>query len=163
QLFIEREDFSETPPKDWKRLAPGRSVRLIGAFVIRCHQVIKGRAGEILELRCEYDPQTRGGNAREGQEVSGTLHWVEATRSVPAEVRLYDRLFTVEEPDAEGDLLQHLNPNSLVVVKEARLEPALASAPADRRFQFLRQGYFVADSADSRPGAPVFNRVIGLK
>jgi glutaminyl-tRNA synthetase len=162
-LFLEREDFSENPPKDWKRLAPGRYVRLIGAFVLKCEEVVHGPSGEIQELRCTYDPRSKGGHAAKGQKISGTLHWVDAATSVPAEVRLYDRLFTVEQPDADGDFIQHINPKSLVVAKKARVEPAVAKSPADTRFQFLRQGYFAADVVDSRPDALVFNRVISLK
>jgi len=162
-LFIEREDFSEHPPKGWKRLSPGAQVRLMGAFVIKCEQVVRGATGEIQELRCSYDPTSKGGKAAGNQKVSGTLHWVDASRSLAAEIRLYDRLFDVEQPDAEGDFLRHLNPKSLVVAKGARVEPALANARAEERFQFLRQGYFAADAVDSRPGALVFNRVIGLK
>jgi glutaminyl-tRNA synthetase len=162
-LYIEREDFSDDPPKDWKRLALKTQVRLMGAFVITCDEVVRGPAGEVIELRCRYDATSKGGKATGSHKVSGTLHWVEATRSVPAEVRLYERLFTVEQPDAEGDFLSHLNPKSLVVAKNARVEPALAHPPAKERFQFLRQGYFVEDPVDSAPGALVFNRVIGLR
>jgi glutaminyl-tRNA synthetase len=162
-LYIEREDFSVDPPKGWKRLAPKTQVRLMGAFVITCDEVVRGPAGEIIELRCRYDAKSKGGKATAGHKVSGTLHWVEATRSLPAEVRLYDRLFTVEQPDAEGDFLSYLNPKSLVVAKNARIEPALANPPAEERFQFLRQGYFIEDPVDSAPGALVFNRVIGLR
>ncbi len=162
-LFIEREDFSEHPPKDWKRLAPGAQVRLMGAFIIRCDEIVRSGNGEINELRCSYDPKSKGGKTTDHQKVAGTLHWVDAARSVPAEVRLYDRLFTVEQPDAEGDFLGHLNPKSLLVADRARVEPALAHPRVDERFQFLRQGYFVVDPVDSGPGALVFNRIIGLK
>jgi len=161
-LLIEREDFAEKPPKGWKRLSPGGAVRLIGAYAIQCDEVVRGASGEILELRCSYDPQPEGGAAPQPWKTSAALHWVHVDQSVPAEVRLYDRLFRVEQPDAEGDFLKHLNPESLVVMTGARVEPAVATAPADTRFQFLRQGYFVADP-DSRPGKLVFNRVIGLK
>ena len=162
-LYIEREDFSVDPPKGWKRLAPKTQVRLMGAFVIACDEVVRGPAGEIIELRCRYDAKSKGGKATGSHKVAGTLHWVEATRSLPAEVRLYERLFTVEQPDAEGDFLSYLNPKSLVVAKNARVEPALARPPAEERFQFLRQGYFIEDPVDSAPGALVFNRVIGLR
>jgi glutaminyl-tRNA synthetase len=162
-LYIEREDFSEDPPKDWKRLSPGRQVRLMGAFVIKCDEVVRGPAGKIAELRCTFDPKSKGGKATGNQKVSGTLHWVDAAHSLPAEIRLYDRLFNVEQPDAEGDFLRHLSSKSLVVAKGARVEPALVHPTAEERFQFLRQGYFAADPVDSRPGALVFNRVIGLK
>ncbi len=163
EVLIEREDFDENPPKDWKRLAPGREVRLMGAFVIRCDEVIRDSSGQIQELRCRYDPESIGGNPKDGRKVSGTLHWVHATRSVPAVVRIYDRLFKVEQPDADEDFVQHLNPNSLIVLDSARVEPALIEAPSESRFQFLRQGYFFVDPLDSRPGAPVFNRIIDLK
>ncbi len=163
ELLIEREDFAEAPPKDWKRLAPGREVRLTGAFVIRCDEVVKSPAGEVTELRCTYDPASPGGDPADKRKVSGTLHWVDAASSSPLPVRLYDRLFVVEQPDAEGDFLQHLNPDSLVVAKGARLEPALGQAKAGERFQFLRLGYFFVDPVESKPGAPVFNRIITLK
>src|SRR5215472_9357284 len=161
RLFVEREDFSDNPPKGWKRLSPGARVRLIGAFVVQCNEVVRGPSGEVRELRCTYEPASKGGKSK--VSVKGSLHWVDAAQSLPAEVRLYDRLFDVEQPDAEGDLIRHLNPRSLVVAKGARLEPALASARREDRFQFLRQGYFALDPVDARPGAPVFNRVIGLK
>jgi len=163
ELLIERDDFSEDPPKDWKRLAPGREVRLMGAFVVRCNQVVRGSSGLVEELRCTYDPESVGGNPKDGRKVSGTLHWVHATRSAPAVVRIYDRLFSVEQPDADEDFVRHLNPNSLVVLKSARVEPALVEARPESRFQFLRQGYFFVDPVDSRTGAPVFNRIIDLK
>jgi glutaminyl-tRNA synthetase len=163
EMLIEREDFAENPPKGWKRLSPGGSVKLIGAFVIRCQEVVRGPGGEIVELRCSYDPSSRGGTAAEGQKGLGALHWVHARRSMPAEMRLYDRLFTVEQPDADGDFLKHLNPDSLTIAQGARIEPAVAEAPSGTRFQFLRQGYFVADASDSRPSRLVFNRIIGLK
>lgn len=163
ELLIEREDFSAEPPKDWRRLAPGVETRLVGAYVIKCEEVVRDEAGEITELRCTYDPLSRGGEPQEKKKISGTLHWVPAKESLPAEVRLYDRLFTVELPDASGDFLQHLNPQSLTVATEARVEPALASAPAARHYQFLRQGYFYVDPIDSKPGAPVFNRTLPLK
>lgn len=162
-LYIERDDFSVDPPKGWKRLSPKNTVRLMGAYVITCDEVIRGPGGEIIELRCRYDARSRGGKATGSHKVSGTLHWVEATRSLPAEVRLYERLFTVEQPDAEGDFHSHLNPKSLVVAKNARVEPALAHPSPEERFQFLRQGYFIEDPVDSSPGALVFNRVIGLR
>ena len=161
RLYVEREDFSDNPPKGWKRLSPGARVRLIGAFVVQCNEVVRGPSGEVRELRCTYEPASKGGKSK--VSVRGSLHWVDAAQSLPAEVRLYDRLFDVEQPDAEGDFIRHLNPRSLVVAKGARIEPALASARPEDRFQFLRQGYFALDPADARSGAPVFNRVIGLK
>jgi glutaminyl-tRNA synthetase len=163
ELLIERGDFSEDPPKDWKRLAPGREVRLIGAYVVRCDKVVRGASGAVEALECTYDPASKGGAPADGRKVSGTLHWVHATRSVAAPVRLYDRLFTVELPDAEADFLSVLNPGSLAIAEGARVEPALATAPAGQWYQFLREGYFFVDPVESKPGAPVFNRTIGLK
>jgi glutaminyl-tRNA synthetase len=159
ELLVEREDFALDPPRDWKRLAPGREVRLAGAYVIRCEGVERDEAGEITGLRCTADLASLGADRR----VQGTLHWVDAARSVAAEVRLYDRLFRVEAPDAEGDFLSALNPGSLALARGARVEPALAAAKPGDRFQFLRQGYFFVDPVDSRPGAPIFNRTISLK
>jgi glutaminyl-tRNA synthetase len=144
-------------------LSPGREVRLRNAYLITCQSVTKDAAGEIVELRCTYDPATRGGDAPDGRKVKATLHWVSAAHAVSAEVRLYDRLFTVENPGAgDTDFLTQLNPGSLEVVKEVKTEPSLAAATAGARFQFERLGYFCAD-ADSRPGAPVFNRTVGLR
>jgi glutaminyl-tRNA synthetase len=162
ELLVERDDFSLDPPKDWRRLAPGREVRLAGAYVVRCDEVVRGPHGEIAELRCSHDASSLG-DAAASRRAAGTIHWVHATRSAPAEVRLYDRLFRVELPDADGDFLQALNPESLVVAAGARVEPALAAAEPGSRWQFLRQGYFFADPVDSRPGKPVFNRTIALK
>jgi len=159
-LLVERDDFTEDPPRDYKRLAPGREVRLAGAYVIRCEGVVRGEAGEVRALRCSYDPEPRGEKTR---RAGGTLHWVHATRSVAATVRLYDRLFNVEQPDALLNFLDGLNPDSLVEAPAARVEPALKDAPPSSRYQFLRQGYFFADPVESKPGAPVFNRTIALK
>jgi glutaminyl-tRNA synthetase len=163
ELLVERDDFAEEPPKDWRRLAPGREVRLAGAYVVRCDEAVRGPGGEVVELRCTVDRGSLGSGGAERRRAGGTIHWVHATRSVPAEVRLYDRLFAVEEPDAEGDFLAALNPRSLVVAREARVEPALAAADPGSRWQFLRQGYFFADPVESRPGRPVFNRTMTLK
>ncbi len=162
-LLIERDDFSLDPPADWKRLAPGREVRLAGAYVIRCEEVVRDAAGEVVMLRCSHDVASKGGDGSGARRAAGTLHWVHASRSMPVPVRLYDRLFTVEQPDAAGDFLSVLNPDSLVVASGARVERALAEAAPGSRWQFLRQGYFFADPVDSRPGAPVFNRTITLK
>jgi glutaminyl-tRNA synthetase len=162
ELLVEREDFSVDPPADWKRLAPGREVRLAGAYVIRCEEVVRGPDGEVAALRCTYDPASLSGEGA-GRRVSGTIHWVDARRSLPAQVRLYDRLFGVEQPDAEANFLDALNPDSLAVAQGARVEPALAGAEPGSRYQFLRQGYFFADPVDSRPGAAVWNRTITLK
>jgi glutaminyl-tRNA synthetase len=158
-LLVERDDFSAEPPPDWKRLAPGREVRLAGAFVVRCDEVVRGPGGQVEEIRCTFDPASRD-TPRRG---IGTIHWVHARRSVPAEVRLYDRLFTVEQPDAEGNFLDVLNPGSLASAPGARLEPALRDAPPGTHWQFLREGYFFVDPVDSRPGAPVWNRTMTLK
>jgi glutaminyl-tRNA synthetase len=162
-LLIERDDFSADPPPDWKRLAPGREVRLAGGYVIRCEEVVRSRWGEVIALRCSHDPKSLGDAAGDRKRVSGTLNWVEANRSIPSPARLYDRLFAVEQPDAEEDFLKVLNPSSLVVAWAARTEPALAKASPGDRFQFLRQGYFFADPVESKPGAPVWNRTLGLK
>src|SRR5208337_81305 len=164
-LYLEREDFLEEPPKKFYRLAPGREVRLRYAYFIKCVQVVKDAAGEVVELRCTYDPETRGGYAPDGRQVKATLHWVSASHAVPAEVRLYDRLFTRPEPGAEheGDFMADINPNSLEVLPSCRLEPSLAGAAPGSFYQFERQGYFCADRKDSAPGALVFNRTVTLK
>jgi glutaminyl-tRNA synthetase len=164
-LFIERDDFKEDPPKKFFRLGPGREVRLRCAYFITCTDVIKDAAGEIVELRCTYDPATRGGDAPDGRKVKATLHWVSAPHAVPVEVRLYDRLFAVEDPEraAEGKTFpDYLNPGSLEVLQDARAEPSLASAQYPARVQFERIGYFCVDP-DSKPGALVFNRTVSLR
>lgn len=166
EIYIERDDFMEAPPRRFFRLAPGREVRLRYAYFISCHAVIKDEAGHILELRCRYDPATRGGNAPDGRKVKGTLHWVSAAHALRAEVRLYDRLFTDPKPDANQlgtDWRDCLNPNSMRVIKGACLEPSLCEAEAEARFQFERLGYFCVDNKDSAPGKPVFNRTVGLR
>jgi glutaminyl-tRNA synthetase len=160
-LYIERDDFMETPPKKFFRLAPGREVRLRGAYFITCREAVKDAAGEIVELRCTYDPATRGGDAADGRKVKATLHWVSAAHAADAEVRLYDRLFKSETPDA-GDYRGDLNPASLEVVAGCKIEPSAAAAPPATRYQFERLGYFCVDP-DSRPGFPVFNRTVSLK
>ena len=165
-IYIERDDFMEHPPRKFFRLAPGREVRLRYAYFISCHAVIKDEAGHIVELRCRYDPASRGGNAPDGRKVKGTLHWVSAAHALRAEVRLYDRLFTDPRPDAnqhESDWRDFINPDSMRVIKEARLEPSLREAAAEERFQFERLGYFCVDNKDSAPGKPVFNRAVGLR
>ena len=162
ELYIERDDFMETPPKKLFRLAPGREVRLRGAYFITCREAVKDAAGEIVELRCTYDPATRGGDAADGRKVKATLHWVSAPHAVDVEVRLYDRLFRSETPDDAGDYRADLNPASLEVVAGCKIEPSAASAPAGTRYQFERLGYFCVDP-DSRPGLPVFNRTVSLK
>ncbi|HEX9242293.1 MAG TPA: glutamine--tRNA ligase/YqeY domain fusion protein [Anaeromyxobacter sp.] len=162
ELLVDREDFALDPPADWKRLAPGREVRLAGAYLVRCTEAVRGPSGEVVELRCTHDPASLGVPAA-SKRASGTIHWVHAPSSIAAPVRLYDRLFQVELPDAEPDFLAALNPASLAVAEGARLEPALAKAEPGSRWQFLRQGYFFVDPVESRPGAPVFNRTIGLR
>jgi glutaminyl-tRNA synthetase len=166
ELFLEREDFMEEPPKKFFRLAPGREVRLRYAYFIKCEEVIKDPAtGEVVELRCTYDPATRGGYAPDGRQVKATLHWVSAAHAISAEVRLYDRLFTRPVPgeEHEGDFKQDLNPASLQVLTSCRLEPSLKNAVWGNFYQFERQGYFCVDRGDSAPGAPVFNRTVTLK
>jgi glutaminyl-tRNA synthetase len=164
-LYIERDDFAEVPPKGFHRLSPGKEVRLRYAYFIRCESVVKDPAtGEVVELRCTYDPATRGGSAPDGRKVPGTLHWVSAEHSVPVEVRIYDRLFKVERPDLEeGGFESVLNPQSLEVLTGARLEPGAAGAEIGERVQFERQGYFFRDPVDSKPGRPVFNRIVPLR
>ena len=162
ELYIERNDFMEDPPKKFFRLAPGREVRLRYGYFITCTEVVKDDAGEIVELRCTYDPKTRGGQSPDGRKVKGTIHWVSARHAVDAEVRLYEHLFTSERPDDENDFLSTLNPNSLEVVANAKVEPCLADARPGERFQFERLGYFAVDP-DSGPGSPVFNRTVSLR
>jgi glutaminyl-tRNA synthetase len=162
-LYIEREDFMEEPPKKFFRLSPGKEVRLRCAYFVKCTGVVKDPAtGEIAELRAIYDPATRGGDSPDGRKVKATLHWVSAAHALDAEVRLYDRLFTYEDPASTENYLDHLNPASLAVLPAAKLEPSLAAAPAGGRYQFERLGYFCVDP-DSRPGALVFNRTVSLR
>ncbi len=165
EIFIEQEDFMENPPKKFFRLSPGREVRLRYAYLIRCEEVVRDvSTGRIEEIRCTYDPGSRGGNAPDGRKVKGTLHWVCARRSLQAEVRLYDRLFNVANPLlADGDLHEHLNPDSLESLQGCRVEAALANPDLETRYQFERQGYFIADGEDSRPDTPVFNRIVTLR
>ncbi len=161
EIYIEAEDFMEEPPKKFFRLAPGREVRLRYAYFVTCTDVVKDKAGNVVELRCVFDPKTRGGDAPDGRKVKATLHWVSAADAMPAEVRLYDHLFATADPVGD-DFLADLNPKSLEVLKECRLEPALANAGASQTVQFERLGYFTPD-AESRPGRPVFNRTVGLR
>ncbi len=162
EIYIERDDFMEEPPKKFFRLAPGREVRLRYAYFITCREVIKDDAGEVIELRCSYDPASRGGSSPDGRKVKATLHWVSAADSVPAEVRLYNHLFTRENPGADGDVLDDLNSESLEVLADCRLEPGLANAAIGEAVQFERQGYFCSDP-DSTPERLVFNRTISLR
>jgi glutaminyl-tRNA synthetase len=165
ELYIERNDFMEDPPKKFFRLAPGREVRLRWAYFLKCEEVIKDeKTGEITELRCTYDPQTKGGDAPDGRKVRGTIHWVSAAHAVKAEVRLYDRLFNVANPTAtDGDFKDSLNPDSLKVLENCYLEPCLGEARPGEYYQFERQGYFVADKLDSTKEQPVFNRIVPLR
>jgi glutaminyl-tRNA synthetase len=162
ELYVERDDFMENPPKKFFRLSPGKEVRLRYAYFVTCREVVKDAAGEVIELRCTYDPATRGGNAPDGRKVQATLHWVSAKDSVSAEVRLYNSLFNSPNPDA-ANFVADLNPNSLEVLADARVEPALAvGGNSPEPVQFERQGYFCLDP-DSKPGEPVFNRTVGLR
>ncbi|MDE6228490.1 MAG: glutamine--tRNA ligase, partial [Muribaculaceae bacterium] len=165
EIFIERDDFMENPPKKFFRLAPGGEVRLKGAYIIKCEEVIKDAEGNIVELRCSYDPDTRSGLPGSMRKVKGTLHWVSAADAVDAEVRLYDRLFAVENPAAETekDFRELLNPDSLKVLTGVKVEPFIAeNAKQGAKFQFQRIGYFTPD-LDSTPDHLIFNRTIGLK
>jgi glutaminyl-tRNA synthetase len=164
ELWIERTDFMEDPPRKFFRLAPGREVRLRYGYFITCQDVVKDDAGEVVELRCTYDPETRGGYAPDGRRVRGTIHWVSAEHSLGAEVRLYDYLFKDEETDDESaDFVETLNPDSLEVLTECQVEPGLASAKPGDKIQFERQGYFCVDSKDSSTDRLVFNRTVGLR
>ena len=165
ELYIEREDFMEEPPSKFFRLAPGREVRLRYAYIVKCERVVKDPAtGEVVELRCSYDPETRSGSVASGRKVKATLHWVSARHAITAEIRLYDRLFAVESPDAgkDGDWLAALNPEALTILSESKLEPSLATARVAERFQFERQGYFCVDP-DTAAGRLVFNRTVTLR
>ena len=162
-IYIEREDFEENPPKKFFRLAPGREVRLKHAYIIKCEEVIKDeKTGEILELRCTYDPETKSGGKASGRKVKGTLHWVSAGHAVGCEVRLYDHLFTVRNPDEFDSVEEILNPHSLEILTNCFIEPGVVGARPGDRYQFLRQGYFCVDP-DSSPDRLVFNRIVSLK
>ena len=163
EIYIERDDFMENPPKKFFRLSPGREVRLRYGYFVTCREVVKNVAGDVVELRCTYDPATRGGNSPpDGRKVQATLHWVAAADAVAAEVRLYNFLFSRPDPGADGDIMADINPNSLEVLTGCLLEPSLGSAPIGEAVQFERLGYFCADP-DSRPGHLVFNRTVGLR
>ena len=166
ELFVDRDDFMEDPPKKFDRLSVGREVRLRFGYLITCTEVIKDASGQVVELRCTYDPETRSGNAPDGRKVQGTIHWVSAAQALSCEVRLYDRLFSQPDPDdvPEGkDFLSSLNPNSLVVIPDAKVEPTVADDPIGSRYQFERTGYFMSEPEDSTPGKLVFNRIVGLR
>ncbi|MBN8929032.1 MAG: glutamine--tRNA ligase [Rhodospirillales bacterium 69-11] len=162
EVFVEQDDFMEDPPRKFFRLSPGREVRLRYAYLVTCREVVKDASGQVVALRCTYDPDSRGGNAPDGRKVQGTLHWVSAENSVPAEVRLYAHLFARPDPGAEGDVMADLNPNSLEVLTDARVEHALADPAQRATVQFERQGYFCHDRV-STAARPVFNRTIGLR
>src|SRR5579872_4838871 len=164
-LYIEQDDFREEPPKGYFRLSPGREVRLRYGYFVTCTSVVKNDKGEVVEVHCTYDPATRGGNSPDGRKVKSTIHWVSAAHAVDAEVRIYETLFSKENPDDVDpgqDFTANLNPNSLEVIRPAKLEPSLATAPVGGRYQFERLGYFCVD-LDSKPGKPVFNRTVALK
>jgi glutaminyl-tRNA synthetase len=167
EIRIERTDFSPDPPADWRRLRPGGETRLMGGYFIRCDEVVRDPAtGEVEELRCSYDPESLGAPAKGDRKKTTAIQWVSAPHAIPAEVRVYDRLFTVADPESgeEGKgFKEFLNPASVEGVRGCLIEPALASAAPGDRFQFVRHGYFIADEGDSKPGAPVFNRIVGLK
>jgi len=164
-LYIEQDDFREEPPKGYFRLSPGREVRLRYGYLVTCTSVVKDDAGAVIEVHCSYDPATRGGNTPDGRKVKSTIHWVSAAHAVDAEVRIYENLFSKEDPaDVEEgkDVLDNLNPNSLEVIAQAKVEPSLANAAAGARYQFERLGYFCVDT-ESKPGKPVFNRTVALR
>jgi glutaminyl-tRNA synthetase len=161
ELYIERDDFMENPPKKFFRLSPGTEVRLRYAYFITCREVVKNAAGDVVELRCTYDPATKGGNAPDGRKVKATMHWLSAAQSKPAEIRIYNQLFSKSTPDA-ANFAADLNPQSLEILKDARIEPAVAADNSPEPVQFERQGYFTRDP-DSTPDRPVFNRTIGLR
>ena len=164
ELFIERDDFREDPPKKFFRLAPGREVRLRYAYFLKCEDVVKDDSGEIIELRCSYDPKTKGGSAPDGRKVRGTIHWVSAQHAVSPEIRLYDRLFLSPEPGSgSDDFKADINPDSLEILTNCKLEPSLVNAKASEHYQFERVGYFNVDPQDSREGSPVFNRTVTLR
>ncbi|WP_339137601.1 MAG: glutamine--tRNA ligase/YqeY domain fusion protein [Candidatus Electrothrix sp. GW3-4] len=165
EIYVERNDYMENAPRKFFRLTEGREVRLRYAYLITCDKAIKDENGEVVELHCTYDPETKGGSAPDGRKVKGTIHWVSAKHGIPAEVRLYDRLFSVENPDAdkEKDFKEFLNPESCQVLENSILEPSLAELSVVDRVQFERQGYFCLDSKESQPDKPVFNRIVTLR
>jgi glutaminyl-tRNA synthetase len=162
ELYIERDDFMENPPKKFFRLSPGSEVRLRYAYFITCREAVKNAAGEVVELRCSYDPATRGGNAPDGRKIKSTIHWVSAAHAIEAEVRLYDRLFNRPDPEAGEGYIEYINANSLTVLSACKVEASLATTQPGDRFQFERQGFFCAD-LDSRPEKLVFNLAVALR
>ena len=163
ELYIEREDFMEEPPKKYFRLFPGNEVRLMNAYFVTCNSFVKDDNGNVTEIHCTYDPETKGGDSPDGRKVKGTIHWVAAAQALTAEVRLYENIIDEEKGVYNEDGSLNLNPNSITVIKEAKLEPELKDAKAYDKFQFVRNGFFSVDSKDSREGAPVFNRIVSLK
>lgn len=163
ELYIEREDFMEVPPKKYFRMFPGNEVRLMNAYFVKCTECIKDEAGNVTEIHCTYDPASKGGNSPDGRKVKGTIHWVAADQAIKAEVRLYENIIDEEKGVYNEDGSLNLNPNSLTVLKECYLEPAFAGAKAYDSFQFVRQGFFCVDAKDSAPDALVFNRIVSLK
>jgi glutaminyl-tRNA synthetase len=163
EIYIDRDDFMEDPPNKFFRLGPGREVRLRFAYIIKCENVVKNAVGEVVELRCSYDPTTRSSDVQSNRKVKGVIHWLSAAHAIKAEIRLYDRLFKVSNPGSE-DFEQYLNPDSVERLTDAWVEPGLADVPGENRFQFERLGYFCTDRFDSRPGQPpVFNRTVTLR
>jgi glutaminyl-tRNA synthetase len=166
ELYIERDDFMEDAPKKFFRLSVGREVRLRYGYFVTCTGVGKDASGALVHLECTYDPATRGGDSPDGRKVQGTIHWVSAAQALDCELRLYDKLFTIADPDAVGDdedFLSVVNPDSLTVVTGAKIEPSVANDPAGTRYQFERTAYFISDVVDSKAGALVFNRTVTLK
>lgn len=167
ELYIEEEDFREDPPPKYFRLAPGREIRLKHAYYVKCVEVVKDEiSGRVIEVHCTYDPETRGGWSEDGRKIKGTAHWVSAEHAIDAEIRLYDKLFTLENPDEVpdgSDLAEYINPDSLTILKSCKIEPGLAEASPGDRYQFLRQGYFCLDSENSTHEMPVFNRIVSLR
>ena len=163
ELYIEREDFMEEPPKKYFRLFPGNEVRLMNAYFVTCTGCVKDENGKVTEVHCTYDPASKGGNSPDGRKVKGTIHWVPAKEAIKAEVRLYENIIDEEKGVYNEDGSLNLNPNSLTVRTDCYLEPALTDAKAYDRFQFVRNGFFCVDYKDSKAGAPVFNRIVSLK
>ena len=164
EVYIDRDDFREDPPRKYFRLSPGKEVRLKHAYYVTCVDVVKNaETGEIEEIHCTYDPATKGGWSDDGRKVRGTLHWVSSGHAIDARVRLFDRLFSRENVEEVEDFLPLLNPDSLIIVDDCKLEPGLAAASTDDRFQFLRQGYFARDPENTGDGRPVFNRIVALR
>jgi glutaminyl-tRNA synthetase len=164
ELWIEAEDFMEEPAKKWFRLAPGMKVRLKSAYIVTCTGFVKNEAGKVVEVHCEYIPESKSGNDTSGINVKGTMHWISIDKSLEAEVRLYDRLFQVEDPSSEeGDYKTYLNPNSLAIIQHAKIEQSLSEAKPGEQFQFIRKGYFTLDSKYAKEGKLVFNRTVTLK